>query len=157
MKTIQCILSSMYVYLLKFYLEQRWGPEETPKSIPHHQKALYICFILKLIICIKRKIVILNHVFAFDIKYILLITAKPCCEVYCDSNKLISFQTKSHLCNPVNLSLVVCYTFSLLFGCLCIREEKLQFFAYCLQLSADHWLVHLHIYTLSAVPLIPAV
>lgn len=33
--------------------------------------------------------------------------------MYCDSKKLISFQTKSHLCNPVNLSLVVCYTFSL--------------------------------------------
>lgn len=103
----------MYVCLLKSYLEQRWGPEGTPKSTPHHQKALYICFILKLIICIWGEIVIPNHVFALDIKYTLLITDKLGCELYCDSNKLISFQTKSHLCNPVNLTLVVCYTFSL--------------------------------------------
>lgn len=52
------------------------GPKErrTPKSIPHHQKALYVCFIVKtIIICISGKILSPNHVFALAIRYTLLI------------------------------------------------------------------------------------
>lgn len=67
---------NFYVYVYSNLTWSRDGARrnaEPPKIIPHHQKALYVCFIVKpIIICISGKILIPNHVFALDIRYTLL-------------------------------------------------------------------------------------